>query len=103
METVIVIFFVAYAYLGNPLVAVVAVVAVVVVAYGRVIYICILPGLGLGVHSCEYSVMVVGCMGYEEYTLGTVVVAREGAVAMLLVMVACQHNVHNLEGVCKAH
>ena len=42
-------------------------------------------------------------MGYEEYTLGTVVVAREGAVAMLLVMVACQHNVHNLEGVCKAH
>ena len=100
VETVIVIFFVVFAYLGNPLVAVVAVVAVV---YGRVIYICILLGLGFGVYSCEYSVLVVGCMGYEEYTPGTVVVAREEAVAMLLVLVACQHNVHNSEGVCKAH
>ena len=53
----------------------------------RVIYICILLGLGFDVYNCEYYVLAVDCC--VECTLGTVVVAWAETIARLLASVAC--------------
>ena len=60
---------------------------VAVTVYYRVIYICILLGLGLDVYDCEYHVLAVDFSG--ECTLGTVVVASAETIARLLASVAC--------------
>ena len=60
---------------------------VAVTVFYRVIYICILLGLGFDVYNCEYHVLLVDCSG--ECTLGTVVVDWAETIARLLTPVAC--------------